>query len=92
MHSQVLSPVCAKTPVLCLSIRRAALKVLHMTRTESSSRIMPHLKGYLDYVLRAASDLYPGGTPFEGSNAFIGLKIVSLCSIYAPPAKSSGVK
>lgn len=42
-------------------IRRAALKVLHMTRTESNYRIMPHLKGYLDYVLRAASDLYRGG-------------------------------
>ena len=33
--------------------------------------MMPHQEGYLDNLLRVASNLYPAEPPFEGVNALI---------------------
>ena len=52
-------------------------------------RIMAHLEGYLDKVLRGASDLYPAEPPFEGLNALImpkgDLQVPSkVCALSSP--------
>ncbi len=66
-------------------LRRSAPKVLHMPRTGSSCRILPRPEGYLDSVLRAASDLYPTGPPFDGLNALVmpkrDLQVPSMSSL-----------
>ncbi len=41
------------------------IKVLNML---SGCRIIPHLEGHLDNLLRGAPDLYPAEPPFEGLN------------------------
>ncbi len=79
-------------PRKCNSLGRSDNSVTHryiispinLLRTGPSCRISPRPEGYLDNVLRAASNLYPMGPPFDWLNALVMPKR----NLQVPPMRS----